>query len=78
MVEPTLSRLDVVRYADCSFGVCLPELGMLNHSSVASSARVRDRDRGLAPAIVLSCSPKIQLAVSKWQLDAVDLADNGL
>lgn len=76
MVEPTLSRLDVVRYADCSAGGCLSELGMLNHSSVSSSARLRDRDLDLPFAIVLSCSPKIQLTVSKWQLDAVDLTND--
>jgi hypothetical protein len=36
---------------------------MLNHSSVSSSAGVRDRDLDLPFAIVLSCSHKTQLAV---------------
>lgn len=76
MVEPTLSRLDVVRYADCSASGYLSELGMLNHSSVPSSARVLNRDLDLPVAIVLSCSPRTQLAVSEWPLDAVDLTND--
>src|SRR3712207_3156495 len=72
MVEPTINRLGVVRYADCSAGGYLSELGMLNHSSVSSSAGVRDRDLELPFAIALRCSPEIQLAVSKYQLNAVD------
>lgn len=73
MVEPTLSRLDVVRYADSSGGAYLTELDMLNHSSVFSSAPPRDRDLDLSFVMVLLCSINTQLAVPEWEVVVVTL-----
>lgn len=77
-VEPTLSRLDVVRYADCSVGRSLSEQGMLNHSSASSSVRPRDRDLDLLRAITGLRSGKKQLGWCERRIELVALTNDNL
>jgi hypothetical protein len=51
VIEPVLRQFDVARYADCSDRYCLSELGILNQSSVSSSARPLDLDLDRLSAI---------------------------
>jgi hypothetical protein len=70
-----LRRFDVALYADCSAWWCLLKFGMLNQSSVSSSARPPDLD--LDELSVMSSFPNVRcLARPEGQVDTIDVAND--